>query len=184
MSKLIRYSQLTHQQRMAIYNDIKSDLFLKKEIKVKHNISDYTLYKTEREIEKLIQYKLYGVVPKEPTECNICGGKVKFNKCSKDKSKSGFVYYCTNCHAWVSTSIRNPREALGELGNHETRTLRRELHTWFDKLWRNREERAMYYDKLAVALNKSECHFSQMTMEELKKSLELVKKWWFEKYDR
>lgn len=182
MSKLISYTKLTHQQRMSIYNEVKSDLFLKKEIKVKHNISDYTLNKTVREIEKLIQYKLYGVVPKEPTECNICGGKVKFNKCSK--SKSGFAYYCTNCHAWVGTSTKNPREALGELGNHETRTLRRELHTWFDKLWRNREERAMYYDKLAVALNKSECHFSQMTTEELKKSLELVKKWWFEKYDR
>lgn len=176
-------SQLSHQDKMQIYNEYNSGLFTQLEISKRHNISVYTIKVVDREIHDLIRYKLYGEPPKHPKICNLCGGKVKFNRCDKFKSKSGFVYYCTQCHAWVGTSPRNPKEALGELGNKETRLKRQELHRWFDKLWRNRVDREMYYNKLAAALGKNECHFSQMTMEELNKALEIVKKWWLEKYD-
>ena len=184
LNKRKRYTTLTHQEKMAIYNDIKSDIYYQKEICERHNISVYTLKNVEKEIYQLIRYKLYGEVPKFPTECNVCGGKVKFNACSKDKSRSGFVYYCTNCHAWVGTSPRFPKEALGELANKDIRKKRRDLHVWFDKLWKNHDEREKYYNRLAKELGKTECHFSQMSMEELEKAEKIVKKWWMEKYDR
>lgn len=179
-----RYLTLTHPEKMSIYNDVRSESYYLKEICEKHRISIYTLKKVKTEIHQLIRYKLYGEVPKFPTHCNICGGKVKFNRCDKFKSRSGFVYYCTQCHAWVGTSPAKPTEALGELANKEMRKKRRDLHEWFDKLWVNRADREKYYDKLAVALGKSECHFSQMSMEELEKAKKIVKKWWLEKYDR
>lgn len=179
-----RYSQLSHPEQMQIYNEVKSCQFYKTEICAKFNISLYTLEKVVEEVQILIDYKIHGIPPKHPKICNVCGGKVKLNRCDKFKSKSGFVYYCTECHSWVGTSLRNPKEALGELGTKEVRLKRRELHQWFDKLWKNGRERAYYYDRLSVALGKSECHFSQMTMEELEKAEQLVKKWWFEKFDR
>ena len=183
-SKTKRYLTLSHPEKMAIYNDINYGKYYLKEICAKHNITIYTLKKVQKEIYQLIRYKIYGEVPKYPTECNICGGRVKFNKCSKDKSRSGFVYYCTQCHAWVGTSPRFPRQALGELANKDMRKRRRDLHEWFDKLWANRQEREIYYDKLAAELGMSDCHFSQMSMEELDKAEKIVKKWWLEKYDR
>lgn len=183
-SKKRRSSQLTHQEKMQIYNEVNSSEYYLTEISEKFNISIYTIKKVFKEIHELIRYKIYGEPPKQPTVCNICGGKVKLNRCNKQKSRSGFVYYCTKCYAWVGTSPRNPMEALGELAGKDIRHKRRELHQWFDKLWNNRNEREMYYDKLAVELGKSECHFSQMTMEELEKAEKIVKKWWIEKYDR
>ena len=178
-----RSSQLTHQEKMSIYNDVNCGGYYYTELAVKHNVSIYTLKKVHKEIQEFIRYKIYGEAPKHPKVCNICGGKVRFNRCDKKRSRSGFVYYCSNCHAWVGTSPRFPKEALGELANKETRGMRIELHKWFDKLWANKQERSYYYDKLAVALGKSECHFSQMSMEELEKAESIVKKWWMEKYD-
>ena len=60
------------------------------------------------------------------------------------------------------------------------------VHTWFDKLWRNHEERDQYYKKLAVEMGMTdeECHFSLMNSEQLDKALIIIKKWWWEKYDR
>lgn len=179
-----RCSQLSHQEKMSIYNDIESNCFYLTEIEKKHDISYHTLKKIHQEIHELIRYKIFGEPPKQPKVCNICGGKVKLNRCNKDQSRSGFVYYCTNCFAWVSTSPRNPKEALGELANKETRKRRRDLHQWFDKLWENKTERECYYDKLAKELGKEQCHFAQMSNEELDKAEKIVKKWWLEKYDR
>lgn len=182
-TKYKRSSQLSHQDKMQIYNEVQSNRYYKTEVARKHNLSIYTLNVVVQEIHDLIRYKIYGEPPKKPKFCNLCGGKVRFNRCDREKSRSGFVYYCTQCHAWVSTSPRNPREALGELANKEMRKRRRDLHQWFDKLWRNKAEREMYYDRLAVALGKNECHFSQMSMAELDKAEQIVKKWWLEKYD-
>ena len=183
-TKKIISSQLSHQEKMQIYNEYHSGNYNYSQLSKKHNITIYTLKVVEKEIYDLIRYTLYGEPPRHPKTCNLCGGKVRFNRCDKEKSRSGFVYYCTQCHAWVSTSPRNPREALGELAHKEMRKRRRDLHQWFDKLWQNRVEREMYYDKLAVALGKKECHFSQMSMEELDKAEAIVKKWWLEKYDK
>lgn len=180
-------SNIPHEEKMQIYNDCQSGHYYYTEIAAKYGISIYTTKKIEKDIHELIRYKLYGEPPKHPKVCNVCGGKVKFNRCDPFKSKSGFVYYCTNCHAWVGTSPRSPKEALGELALKDIRLKRRELHQWFDKLWKNGKERSYYYDKLAKELGKPDkehCHFSQMSMEELENSLSIVKKWWFEKFDR
>lgn len=179
-----RANQLTHQEKMSIYNLVNEGKLYKHEIANKYNITLYTLRQVYKDTHDLIRYKVYGEPPKYPKVCNVCGGKVKFNRCDKSKSKSGFVYYCTKCYAWVGTSPREPKVALGELANKDIRRMRVELHKWFDKLWKNRNERKECYDRLAKELGKQECHFSQMDMSELEKSLSLVKKWWFEKFDK
>lgn len=182
-TKTKKISQLSHQDKMQIYNEVNSGLFYLKELCAKFNITYYTLNKVIKETQELIDYKIHGIPPKQPKTCNLCGGKVKLNRCDTFKSRSGFVYYCTECHAWVGTSPKKPKEALGELAYKETRHKRRELHQWFDKLWRNGVERVYWYNKLANELGKKECHFSQMSDEELDKSLAIVKKWWMQKYD-
>lgn len=121
----------------------------------------------------------------KPTKCNLCGGVVIYNKADKGKSLSGFVYYCTECHAWVGTYPHDKEIAYGPLANFDTRKQRAEIHDWFDKLWKNHDERDMYYGKLAqeLGIEKENCHFGMMESEMLEKALKIVKKWWFEKYD-
>lgn len=62
---------------------------------------------------------------------------------------------------------------------------RKECHQWFDKLWRNHEERNKLYEKLAneLGIDKYQCHFSQLSESQLDKALHLLKAWWKEKYD-
>lgn len=121
----------------------------------------------------------------KPTKCNLCGGKVIYNQASKDKSVSGFVYYCTECHAWVGTYPHDKEIAYGPLADFDTRKKRAEIHDWFDKLWHNHEERELLYGKLAkeLGLEKEDCHFGNMDGEMLDKALVIIKKWWLEKYD-
>ena len=183
MSKHTFINKIPHPKKMQIYNEFHSGSYHYTDLAKKHKLSVYMVKQVINEINDLIRYKIYGEPPKQPKVCNICGGKVKFNRCDREKSRSGFVYYCTNCYAWVSTSPKYPRQALGELANKDMRKRRYDLHQWFDKLWSNKKEREYYYDKLAIVLGKSECHFSQMTMEELDKAEKIVKKWWLEKYD-
>ena len=61
-----------------------------------------------------------------------------------------------------------------------------EVHQWFDKLWRNHEERDQYYKRLGqeMGLSYEECHFSLMNEKQLDQALEIVKKWWWEKFDK
>lgn len=60
-----------------------------------------------------------------------------------------------------------------------------EAHQWFDKLWKNHEERDQYYIRLAkeLGLSYEECHFSLMNEKQLNQAIAIVKKWWWEKYD-
>lgn len=178
-----KIKDLSHQEKMEIYNKLNSGQFYKKELMNEFNITLGTLNKVYKETYDLIRYKIYGEPPKEPKVCNLCGGKVKLNRCDKSKSRSGFVYYCTKCHAWVGTHPNNPKQALGELAYSDIRGMRKELHKWFDKLWRNHQERKVLYDKLAKELGKDTCHFAQMDKGELDQALTIVKKWWFQKFD-
>lgn len=58
-------------------------------------------------------------------------------------------------------------------------------HVWFDKLWKNHEERDVYYRRLAEELDidYDKCHFATMSEKELDRAIVIIKKWWFEKYD-
>lgn len=179
-----KLKDLSHQEKMQIYNNEKLGMYYVKTICNQLDISFYTYKKAYADIEELIKKEIDSECDKHPTVCNICGGKVLFNKCDKQKSRSGFVYYCTNCYAWVGTYPHNPTEAMGYLANKETRQRRANLHRWFDKLWRNHEEREIYYDKLAKELGLQECHFAQLSDKQMDRAEELIKKWWFEKYDK
>lgn len=179
------YKKLSHPEKMEIYNLHNGHLHLVKEICEITHISSRTYYLVIKEIQELIDREIYGKHIEKPTTCNLCGGKVIFNKCDKAKSKSGFVYWCSNCHAWVGTRPDKPTIALGQLANAKTRGRRIELHKWFDKLWKNHEERKKYYDQLSLELGiQGECHFSQMNDEQMDRAETIIKKWWFEKYDR
>ena len=59
-------------------------------------------------------------------------------------------------------------------------------HKWFDKLWRNHEERDLYYHRLAEEMNMEyeKCHFSMMTDKELDMAIQIIKQMWWEKYDK
>lgn len=127
----------------------------------------------------------YSCIQERPTKCNICGGKVIYIQTKQGFARSKFIYKCTQCGASVGTHITDPQKALGLLGNAETKAKRRELHLWFDRLWQTHSERENYYDRLAkeLGIEKDECHFAMLTDEELDKALEIVKKWWIEKFD-
>lgn len=121
----------------------------------------------------------------KPTTCNICGGKVILIKVGKEHSSSEFIYKCTECGASVGTHVCQPDVALGTLADLETKKKRRECHVWFDKLWSTHEEREEYYQRLAneLGITRQQCHFGLMEMEMLEKALEIIKKWWWIKYD-
>lgn len=122
---------------------------------------------------------------KKPTICNLCGGQVIYNKADVYKSVSGFVYYCTNCHAWVGTYPHDKEIAYGPLANFDTRKKRALIHDWFDALWSNHEERDALYGKLAqeLGIEKENCHFAQLSDSNLDRAEMIIKKWWWEKYD-
>ena len=125
-------------------------------------------------------------VEQKPTTCNICGGKVILIKVGKEHSTSEYIYKCTNCGASVGTHYTNPNLALGTLADLETKKMRRQAHLWFDKLWNTKEERESYYQKLAnnLGIERNKCHFGLMNKETLDIVVPLLKKWWFEKFDR
>ena len=52
-----------------------------------------------------------------------------------------------------------------------------EAHTWFDKLWRNHEERDYYYHRLSkdLGIDYESCHFSTMSVEQINQALVLIK---------
>lgn len=122
----------------------------------------------------------------KPTKCNLCGGVVIYNRADKLKSLSGFVYYCTNCHAWVGTYPHDKEIAYGPLGDFETRKKRAEIHDWFDKLWLNHEERQKCYQELAskLGIEVDECHFGRFDSDMLDKAFVIVKQMWREKFDK
>lgn len=122
----------------------------------------------------------------KPNSCNLCGGKVVLIYVGKEHSRSGYIYKCEGCGASVGTSVRNHLESLGTLATLETKKKRREAHLWFDKLWTTRKEREQLYHLLAQALGipREECHFGTMSDELLDKAIEIIKKWWLEKYDK
>ena len=121
-----------------------------------------------------------------PTTCNICGGVVVLINTGKQYSRSRFIYKCTQCGASVGTHTKEPTKALGTLADTETKQKRREVHTWFDKLWSNSEERENYYQRLAneLGIERDKCHFGTMNKGQLEKSLTIIKKWWLEKFDK
>lgn len=61
-----------------------------------------------------------------------------------------------------------------------------ECHKWFDSLWKNHEERDVYYTRLSneLGIPYEECHFSLMNMGQLDKAIAIIKRMWLEKFDK
>lgn len=118
-----------------------------------------------------------------PKKCNICGGKVAYQKNSK--MKSGWCYRCESCGAMVGTYPKRPTVALGTLADTETRKKRIEVHKLLDRFWRGSATRDKLYEKLATELGieKENCHFAYMDLEMLNKAEQILLRWWREKYD-
>lgn len=124
-------------------------------------------------------------IVEKPTICNLCGGEVKLIYVGKKHSNSGYIYKCRSCGASTNTQTNNHTIALGTLANEETKKLRHDCHLWFDKLWRNRDDREIWYDRLAdyLGIDRQDCHFGAMEKDMLLKALDIIKKWWLERYD-
>lgn len=117
-----------------------------------------------------------------PTICKICGGPVIYEK--SNMTSSGFRYRCQKCGACIGTHKPRPKDAMGELGDGETRALRAKCHELFDERWRKKAigpisekaARTTEYVHLAryLGINEQECHFGYMDKEMLQKALEYL----------
>jgi len=125
----------------------------------------------------------------QPTECNICSGKVVYISNAKIYGKqfgSGYCYLCTDCKAYVGTHEPRPHEAYGILADEEMRELKKQCHSIFDPFWSN-EEKSRYrrnkrhklYKKLAqdMEIPEEECHFGYFDKDKLKKAMVIIRKW-------
>ena len=117
---------------------------------------------------------------KQPTICNLCGGKVIYTTNDKIYGKkygSGYCYYCEKCGAYVGTHKPRPKEALGVLANAKMREMKKKCHFIFDTLWSTPQERKKCYKALAEKLSISvdECHFGYFDMYMLNKAYEILK---------
>ena len=130
--------------------------------------------------------KLDSYTQEHPTKCNICGGKVILLHTNQKFARVEYIYKCTQCGASVGTHPNDPNKALGTLADTELKSLRREAHVWFDKLWTSRENREELYERLAAELGieRKECHFGTLSKEQLKTAIDIIKKWWWQKFDK
>lgn len=68
---------------------------------------------------------------------------------------------------------------------NERQEKRKIAHLWFDRLWRNHEERDEYYKKLAAEMKipYEKCHFSLMNEKQLDEAIKIIKRMWWNKFD-
>lgn len=111
-----------------------------------------------------------------PDKCNLCGGDVKFvnNEViyGKPYGKYPYAYYCGTCGAYVGVHPDN--SPLGILADKEMRRLRSRCHELFDETWKNRTERTLNYNKLAMKMGIRKAHFAWMSKDELRKAIKMM----------
>lgn len=93
----------------------------------------------------------------------------------------GMMYICRPCDSWVGTHKSRPLEALGRLANKELREAKKEAHSYFDLLWKNkRYNRDKCYSMLSSYLQipKDYTHIGMFGVETCKQ----VAQWAKEKY--
>ncbi len=123
----------------------------------------------------------------QPTNCNLCNGKVIYTSNSNvygAEFGSGKCYLCLECGAYVGTHIPRPKEAFGILANEEMRNLKMQCHDIFDKqflyasnVFEMRKLRKRAYKRMAAALDipVSECHFGYFDTYMLQKAYTYLK---------
>ena len=105
---------------------------------LKHAKRDLKLDETERRLVNDLVATIIG--NSYFVECNYCFGKAPLVDSAVIYGKSyGMVYYCKPCEAYVGVH-KGSRDfkPLGFLANQYLRTLRRNAHTLFDQLWKNK----------------------------------------------
>lgn len=117
-----------------------------------------------------------------PSVCNLCGGKVIYDKMVNvgiAPYQSGYCYYCTSCHAFVGTHRKHPKDALGILAKGDVRRMRIICHEELDRHWTTTSGKNRAYFRLSKELGiKSEnCHFGYMDYDLLNRSLEIMHSW-------
>ena len=115
----------------------------------------------------------------QPTECNLCGGKVLYLSNAGIYGRpfgSGYCYYCMECGAYVGTHKGRPKEAFGILANMEMRKLKMACHNIFDSIWNGAEQRKLCYQILAEKLGipVEDCHFGYFDTDMLKKAYSIL----------
>src|SRR5574344_786199 len=119
------------------------------------------------------------IYEKHPKICQLCGGNVIYTSNSIIYGKeygNGKCYYCQNCHNYVGVH-NNTDIALGIIADEDMRTLKKECHNIFDKLWKDNKRRNNLYYELSKQMNikREHCHFGHFDKTELKQALEILK---------
>ena len=119
---------------------------------------------------------------KQPTICNLCGGRVVFTTNDKIYGKiygDGKCYLCTQCRAYVGVH-KGTKTALGILANDEMKEWKIKCHDLFDSFWKDGSNNRNYlYKKLATQMNieRNHCHFGHFNLAELKKAYSIISRW-------
>lgn len=91
----------------------------------------------------------------------------------------GFIYLCEPCKAWVGVHA-GTNKALGRLANKKLRELKKEAHSYFDRLWKFKNKifrRSAAYKWLSqeLGLPSEYTHIGMFSEETCKKVIELSK---------
>jgi len=110
--------------------------------------------------------------------CPYCDGIPQL-KSSLEVYKKDFgnIWMCPKCRAYVGCHKDTDR-AKGFLANEEYRKARREAHSLFDRVWKNREmTRSEAYERMAAILGiqKEDAHIAQLNLDQLQKLIRCLK---------
>lgn len=108
-----------------------------------------------------------------PTKCDDCNSTEIILK----SNDYGNIYQCNNCGASVGCHV-GTKAPLGRMASAKIRKLRIDVHKEFDPIWRKRIlRRPDAYDWLGrqLGIERSKCHMSMLTEEQLTKAIEVSK---------
>lgn len=100
--------------------------------------------------------------------CPYCFEKTKYVDSSVvyNGVSYGMIYHCSPCKAWVGVH-KGTDQALGRLANAELRTLKKQAHAYFDRLWQNgKMDRKQAYKWLSgeLGLTKDQTHIGMFNV--------------------
>lgn len=114
-------------------------------------------------------------------ECQYCKKETELVDSEIIYGKNfGMIYLCKGCNAYVGT-YTNTIRALGSVANENLRTIRKQTHKVFDKLWNNVDGKNWFksrqeaYNWLAVKMEKNVrlTHIAMFREKECKKVIDI-----------
>jgi hypothetical protein len=110
--------------------------------------------------------------------CPYCGGTTIYTDSKVIYGKSyGMIYLCRSCKAYVGVH-RGTNISLGRLANAELRELKKQTHSFFDKIWKYKlMSRHEAYQWLcdSMKIPKDETHVGMFSEERCKEAIRLCK---------